>query len=1182
MGPSGLVALALVLWSLVGLALGLSKEVAVRDCAAGSYLDSTNFQCTLCSAPPNQAYTAGNSSTRVADGSSLYFPFPSRPSYSVPVGCTCAAGWMKASADLNTSAPCNTPSALNSAWCDTFNCVQCPAGAASTLDRTACLPCGQEALTTPPTVAPPTLSPLAVTQFPTVPAGWTSAPTIAPTTGAPSTAAPTALANTIYFDVSRGTCACSSPGQALRERGAFGQLLPSKVCEACPPGSILTRDYKKARMLDGTLSASSVISEADSYTCLRCPHPAMSVVNNNCVCSLPGDNSPLWTQVGVPGVGGGVTCILTAESLVVNQPSLAQISYTHVTSTGASSANALTTMSGGSGGSSAGRRMLRVARELAAGGSGSYSSALVKSSVSLQHFYPVQGSRCRYLRSAQDLAACQSLANLCALQQYDTATPACSLLLTQVSQKRPSWSAIGFNNWRQMTPWVQYEEQPASVLSDLGIQTQFSFNMRRKPGTYDFVALVLARYALDGTFKGFLNVTSEFEWCSVTVNTVPKWVKFGFGYRRAYACNLFNVLKYFPEPEFYDAYLVDYANGGALYPVPVRNRNLKQNGAYPNDNDSVQQEANDVLTRRFFMYDQVSAKSAVSGEPAVVRFAKSVSLTFSAQDMAANKIYPPVLEVLYQEVLVSDFFAAGVDELGNPPRSATNVEVSFTVSYTQDYTGFWRTASALFATAMTGVALLSLLRLYNWTRRNSRLPGEGQLDLVFLLRALSYMMSTFSSVFFWFLFCYAAYFFVFFKLQDNVQLLLPQDKQLYGTQNDYFPFVVTLQVCFFGQVFRMLEIIAAQTNVDVFFLDWEKPRGRISSKRGDGTKSRFTPVSVWRSLFMVNEFAEMQRCRRYDPDLAFMTLAALLVGADLQYAATPLPTLNDLEPGTPDKVLNFFLICFFFLLITYGEVFWRWLVQDRYFTEPPTRSFVDLCTMAKTSVFILDEEYHGYYLHCRSQHEHADVSMLEISKQLQQEQQGLTTDRGLPGCPQKKLQCFEIYVTGEWKRQYNVIFRSMMQVEQASGAPGDRSFLNKLLGKGRKPSSEGLVKASKRLNAFLRSFVDQDSTEFPIAHREQNFVHRFLHTPPEMVSQKESLFFPDTFYNYDSVLFYGQTWNLILFNLLCLGTFELWTGNTMLSIFLAYCVDKLFEVVRDNLGKNNLSAKTLVDDRFMI
>lgn len=49
----------------------------------------------------------------------------------------------------------------------------------------------------------------------------------------------------------------------------------------------------------------------------------------------------------------------------------------------------------------------------------------------------------------------------------------------------------------------------------------------------------------------------------------------------------------------------------------------------------------------------------------------------------------------------------------------------------------------------------------------------------------------------------------------------------------------------------MSRVLVWQTQADLFFVDWERPR---SSERGgeEGT------VSVWRTIFVANEWAELQ------------------------------------------------------------------------------------------------------------------------------------------------------------------------------------------------------------------------------------------------------------------------------------------------------------------------------------
>ena len=42
---------------------------------------------------------------------------------------------------------------------------------------------------------------------------------------------------------------------------------------------------------------------------------------------------------------------------------------------------------------------------------------------------------------------------------------------------------------------------------------------------------------------------------------------------------------------------------------------------------------------------------------------------------------------------------------------------------------------------------------------------------------------------------------------------------------------------------------------------------------------------------------------------------------------------------------------------------WNYLIYQRFVSEPEAQSFIDVCTVAKVSVLVLDAEYHGWYVH---------------------------------------------------------------------------------------------------------------------------------------------------------------------------------------------------------------------------
>lgn len=53
--------------------------------------------------------------------------------------------------------------------------------------------------------------------------------------------------------------------------------------------------------------------------------------------------------------------------------------------------------------------------------------------------------------------------------------------------------------------------------------------------------------------------------------------------------------------------------------------------------------------------------------------------------------------------------------------------------------------------------------------------------------------------------------------------------------------------------------------------------------------------------------------------------------------------------------------------------------------DDKVRQFVDLCSMANVSIFIMEYTQYGYYIHGRSPHGIADTGMKEISQQLKRE-----------------------------------------------------------------------------------------------------------------------------------------------------------------------------------------------------
>ena len=56
---------------------------------------------------------------------------------------------------------------------------------------------------------------------------------------------------------------------------------------------------------------------------------------------------------------------------------------------------------------------------------------------------------------------------------------------------------------------------------------------------------------------------------------------------------------------------------------------------------------------------------------------------------------------------------------------------------------------------------------------------------------------------------------------------------------------------------------------------------------------------------------------------------------------------------------------------------------------------------------------------------------------------------------------------------------------------------------------------------------------------------------------------------------------LILF-ILVFSLFDRITGSSIIAVFIVYIVDKVIGTLRGWLSENNISKKTLIDERFLI
>lgn len=170
----------------------------------------------------------------------------------------------------------------------------------------------------------------------------------------------------------------------------------------------------------------------------------------------------------------------------------------------------------------------------------------------------------------------------------------------------------------------------------------------------------------------------------------------------------------------------------------------------------------------------------------------------------------------------------------------------------------------------------------------------------------------------------STYYMVYVKFADN---LLPSNET---------PFQTLVVVLFVLQTLAVLTLL--------------KPR-RLALIDWGGT--------VWRSILVANELAELQTKRRTSLAFTLAWLCFVLKGLGLEQNASPQPRLDDrwVHFGS-SKILTFANLAWWFLIFTSIQLLYYEVVRP-YFIDAPNKRFVELCALSTVSLFGDDFYVHG-------------------------------------------------------------------------------------------------------------------------------------------------------------------------------------------------------------------------------
>ncbi|XP_078397364.1 meckelin [Cetorhinus maximus] len=756
-----------------------------------------------------------------------------------------------------------------------------------------------------------------------------------------------------------------------------------------------------------------------------------------------------------------------------------------------------------------------------------------------------------------NLTACQALGNMCVMTMNSMnfagqPNDACGLYRTIFKKTINLGITHSISSWRKTLPWLYYDSHidglPSRTLRREPFPTVFHFKSFQRMK----LQFVIAKYDARGYFLNWEKVTGgTLQLCPDTMTKLNAAYIFGITYQQQCTLSVSKLLAKYGDIQFYDVYMLYKGENGKdqLHPIAVRNLNLQLDGKFVNQDNTIN---NWYLTRRIFLVDTLTGREMnLNNQPKVIRVASDIKIRVTLEpDSLQGKIFPPTLIVSYTNIRIQ-----------NPDQQT--ILVSFSVEYEMDLSTAYQNAEIALGFLCGLSAIYSMLKTASWKRR----IGSQTTDISTIMKFLLFYAGDLANAFFVVTFGTGFYWLTFFKGQRIVSALLPTPSQ------EVF-FTLCVVSAFVLKLLQLLHKLETQLTVDIFFIDWERPKGKIvkSVAGGGDIKTSPAPVSIWRTYFVANEWNKIQTIRKINPIFQIIVVLFFLEVAGFANLTSRTPYSNlkrtaesDVVPSS--RILRFSVASSIWLIVGIIQVVFCTSIYER-FVEDRISQFIDVCSISNISVMIFSHRCFGYYIHGRSVHGHADTNMEEMNLNLKREAENLCGQRGL--IPNTEIETFQVCITNKIREQYDKIRKP---IHWSSEADRLLNHSNDLF--------ERRMKAYNTTNKFLGSFIDHAIRDMDYIVQDKLLLERLigmeLHEPID-----KSIFYNDENFTFTDVLYYGNESTLLIFDTLFFCVVDIAAQNFILAAFLTYVQQKVIHFIRLAVGRKNLAAKTLVDERFLL
>lgn len=362
---------------------------------------------------------------------------------------------------------------------------------------------------------------------------------------------------------------------------------------------------------------------------------------------------------------------------------------------------------------------------------------------------------------------------------------------------------------------------------------------------------------------------------------------------------------------------------------------------------------------RFFLFNTLLSQSNSNEDFEFIIYAKHITLDIIIDELESNT-------QTYYATIQIDYDYLSTKNKNNAQQLRTELTVNYRMDDDDDTMYNFHMFTLIFSLSLS--ILWSSFRTWSMMNRNHDLNNtmhifNWQIIPIFI----NYIIMSVSNIIAFILFIFIMNRILIFKYQSMIRALIFTDQH----QKQFLQYLIVIFIC---KIIEMTKKLADSTSIEIFFIDWERPKRRqeqfkrtISPRISDNVSkdsnrkmfngSDITDVSIWRSYFLANEWLELSVRRRINIALHLFLIVIILETEEFhnfcklapQSYIKLLPNKNYSDEIPECQAIRIPTIASIYIILILIQYFYKKFFKENFICNK-LEEFIDLCSVSNVSI----------------------------------------------------------------------------------------------------------------------------------------------------------------------------------------------------------------------------------------